>query len=174
MPYLPWTVRNAFNGYYTLKNNGKSFTNINGKIYMNDYTSNDNQKWFAVKNSDFYTFISKIDGKVLDLPSGSVNNNNALQTYASNGTNAQKFYLEKAMNTDLKTGYYTISTDNNYLGLSREVAYNGSIPVLQQVKNINTQTWYIKNIRNNLYEIKYGLNPNKVLEVKGGKKANGT
>ena len=81
---------------------------------------------------------------------------------------------QKAMNTDLKTGYYTISTDNNYLGLSREVAYNGSIPVLQQVKNINTQTWYIKNIRNNLYEIKYGLNPNKVLEVKGGKKANGT
>ena len=168
------TIEYIGNGYYTLKNNGKSFTNINGKIYMNDYTSNDNQKWFAVKNSDFYTFISKIDGKVLDLPSGSVNNNNALQTYASNGTNAQKFYLEKAMNTDLKTGYYTISTDNNYLGLSREVAYNGSIPVLQQVKNINTQTWYIKNIRNNLYEIKYGLNPNKVLEVKGGKTANGT
>ena len=161
------------NGFYYIKNGAKAFTNINGKIFMNSFNESDNQKWFIVKNNDYYTFISKVDGKVLDIPSAKVSNGNKLQTYVSNDTNAQKFYLEEVINNDLDTDYYTISSLENYIGANADIVSNGMLPVLHFTKDKNRQTWNIKKIDNNLYEIRYALNPNKVLDVANGKPFDG-
>ena len=160
-------------GYYYIKNGDLAITNTNGKITMEDYKGEDNQKWFFKKVGDNYTFVSKVDGKVLDVPSGNASNNNRLQTYTSNGTKSQQFYLEAVLPNDLETGYYKMSIGSNYLGLDREIAYNGALPNMTSLKTNSTQKWYIKKIRNNTYEIKYALNPNKVLDVKGGGTSDG-
>lgn len=161
-------------GYYALKNDNKAFTNSSGKVMMKDYEGSNEQLWYIIKTGEYYTFVSKADGKVLDITSAKTNNGNKLQTYTSNNTAAQKFNLVAVQQNVFETGYYTISFNDKLLGLNTDIAYNGLLPTLQTDKNLNRQTWYIKNVGDNLYEIKYALNPNKVLDVTGGSVANGT
>jgi len=154
-------------GFYVLKNNNKAITNNNGKIIMNDYKGNDNQLWYAIKNGNYYTFISKYDGKVLDVINGSSANNTRLQTYYSNNTNAQKFYLEAVTNKKIDDGYYAILSNDNFLSINGKIPYNGTSIFIKKDSD-NSNKWYIKNVGNNLYEIRCGLNLNKVLDVKNG------
>ena len=162
------------NGFYKLKINNKVLTNNNGIITLTDYSENDNQLWYVVQKGAYYVFISKYDGKVLDVSGGSTANSTKVQTYAINGTNSQKFLLEAVSSESLNDGYYTISNNNRSLGLSVEMAYNGAKIESFSGEITDKQKWYIKKVKNNLYEIKYALNPNKVMDVKGGGTVNGT
>ena len=154
-------------GYYYLKNNNKLFTNENNMVVMRNKNESDNQKWFLIKEGDYYTFISKTNGKVIDVIGGNSKNNTKTQTFISNKTLSQKFKLDGALENDLETGYYKILSDGKYLGIDSEIAYNGVRPFVGSTDE-NKQKWYIKKIKDNLYEIKYALNPNKVLDVSGG------
>lgn len=53
------------------------------------------QKWIIKKNSDdSLTFVSALDSKyVLDISCGTYQNNQNVQIYCSNGTDAQKFKI---------------------------------------------------------------------------------
>ena len=155
------------NGFYALKNNNKAITNNNEKVFMDDYIGNNNQLWYAVKNGNYYTFISKYDGKVLDVVNGSSKNNTRLQTYYSNNTNAQKFYLEAISDKKIADGYYAVLNNDNFLSINVPIPYNGA-SISMKKDSDNSNKWYIKNVGNNLYEIRCGLNLNKVLDVKNG------
>ena len=161
------------NGYYKIIQNNKVLTN-NGKLVLSSYSEKDNQLWFAIKKGDYYSFISKLDGKVIDVTGGSTTNYNKLQTYKLNGTNSQKFLLEAVSDEILDNGYYTISNNNRLLGIDAEMAYNGAKVQSFSGEVTDKQRWYFKRIKDNLYEIKYALNPNKVMDVKNGSTVDGT
>jgi len=165
------TINYVGNGFYTLKNNNKAITTNGDKVTMEKYTGSNIQLWYIVKNGDYHTFISKINGKALDVINGSSSNNTKLQTYIVNNTKAQNFYLEAAVDKKIDNGYYTISVDNNYLSINEQVPYNGN-KVLVKKDNSNF-SWFIKNVGNNLYEIKHSYNQNKVLDVKNGSAVDG-
>ena len=161
-------------GFYTLRNNDKLFTNDNSKVVMSFTNNSDNQLWFLVIRGDYITFISKSDGKVLDVPSANISNGNKLQTYISNNTNAQKFYLEEVSTLDISDEYYNLLQGNKLLTSDSDFGINGSKLSLKENLNKNSQKWYLKNIRDNIYEIKFSYNQNQVLDVSGGSLNDGT
>ncbi|MBQ9011146.1 MAG: RICIN domain-containing protein, partial [Bacilli bacterium] len=168
------TTEYLSDGFYTLKVNGKALTNNNGNVVTANYTGSDNQQWYVLKNGEYYTFISKTDGKALDVSEAKTNNNTNIQTWPLTYHNAQKYRLEGVKDTILKNGYYNIVFDDNALGITSEIPYNGSTISLQNNTNSNQQKWEFKQIKNNLFEIRSVLNPNKLLDVKGANRANGT
>ena len=159
------------NGFYVLKNNSKVLTN-NNNIILSNYIEADNQLWYLVKVSNYYTFYSKKDGKVLDLYGAITTNGNKLHTYISNDTLAQRFFLEKLGNEKVKDDYYEIVLDNQRLSFEGNVPFNFA-NVSMRNKSDNS-VWYFKNISDNLYEIRCALNKNKTLDVYGGRVNNGT
>ncbi|MBR2834030.1 MAG: RICIN domain-containing protein [Bacilli bacterium] len=160
-------------GFYVLKNGNKAITNDNGKLIMSDYINSDEQLWFLSKKGDFYTFISKIDGNVLDVTGGSQADNTKLQMYESNGTNAQIFYLEAVIDDVIEEGYYRISFNDLSLGIDTETAYNGSMIKATDLVS-DKQVWYVDKNNDGSYTIKYAINPNRVMDVVNGKTSDGT
>ncbi len=71
------------------------------------------QKWRLVSiDAGACTFENVESGKVLDLNGGSASNGANIQTYASNGSDAQKFYVKDTDN--IKTGMYVFHSMANY------------------------------------------------------------
>ena len=69
-----------------------------------------NQKWIIRPTSDGnFVMINCLTGKALDVAGGRMNNGNNIQTYTSNGGNAQKFRL---FQTDLSSDGESAATKN--------------------------------------------------------------
>ena len=162
------------NGLYVLKNGEGVYTNYNGEITIQKYSNSDNQKWFLVKEGQYYVFYSKLDGRVWDVPNSNVNNGTEIITWKYHGDINQKFYFEAVEDVNLNSGYYQMNLDNKFLSINTEIAYNRSKALLKYEQNDDSQKWYFNRVDNNLYEIKYGLNVGKTLDVTGANKSDGT
>ena len=155
-------------GFYVLKVNDKAITNKNGNVITEDYTGNDNQQWFIIKVDDYYTFISKTDGKAMDISEAKTANNTNIQTYTSTGHKAQKYQLLKVDTTKIEDGLYTIASNldtNMFAGINNEVAANTINVGLYNKSDSNNQKWYIKNIKENIYEVRSAINQKYNLDV---------
>ena len=71
--------------------------NNGANIWQYEVNNTYAQKWIVKKNTDgSLTFVSALDANyVLDINAGVIRNQQNIQLYQSNGTNAQKFKLTK-------------------------------------------------------------------------------
>jgi len=161
-------------GFYYLKNEDYFYTAEDNKLVLKNYNKSDNQKWYVFKDGNYFSFYSKESGKVIDIQSGNINNGTSLIVWPYNGGSNQKFYLEAISELNLDDNYYKIGLDDNLFSINSDVAYNGSNITIKADQNNDNQKWYFQNIRDNLFEIKYGLNVNKALDVSGASNLDGT
>lgn len=76
------------------KNHWKPIENSNGTVQLADETGYANQLWYFEQQSDgSYKISSCYDGKCLDVQDSSSNPNAIVQTYISNDSNAQRWYI---------------------------------------------------------------------------------
>lgn len=122
-----------------------------------------------------YVINSNLSGnKVLDVPSASSESGKKIQLYTSNGSDAQKFEI----NRDSKTGYYSIKNVNSQLLLGLEKNSDGTYKkyVVQQESDSsnNSQKWIIEKNSDGTFTIKNAINPNYAVDIAGASTANGT
>lgn len=119
-----------------------------------------------------YKIQSALDSnKVLDLYSGKSYNNNNIQLYQYNDSNAQKWYIKNAGD-----GYYSITSliDENFsLDVKSAGRSNGTNVQLYQYNSSNAQKWYIKDAGDGYYYLVSKCN-NLYMDVKGGSTRNST
>ena len=194
-PQQKWKIYKASDGSYVfLTSSGNKCIDVSeGKIasgqnvHIWDYCGNSNQKWNLTQTegaapyagltrinveTGWYTISSKANSSyVLDISGGSENNGANLQIYQSNGTNAQKFYIEYD-----GTEYYTIKTGATDTKSSLDVAggnfANGG-NVQQWANNSNPQQkWKIYKASDGSY-VFLTSSGNKCIDVSEGKIASG-
>lgn len=98
-----WILKKDSIGYITFINVGSNkaldvynaIPNNGVNVWQYEYNDSYAQKWIIKKNSDdSLTFVSALDSKyVLDISCGTYQNNQNVQIYCSNGTDAQKFKI---------------------------------------------------------------------------------
>lgn len=98
-----WILKKDSIGYITFINAGSNkaldvynaIPNNGVNVWQYEYNDSYAQKWIIKKNSDdSLTFVSALDSKyVLDISCGIYQNNQNVQIYCSNGTDAQKFKI---------------------------------------------------------------------------------
>lgn len=182
------------NGYYTLSSaldNGKSIE-ANSMIAINNIQTilNANnglnsQKWYIeYLENGYYSIKSALDNNfALDVKNGDVVNGTKVQIYTSNGTDAQKWYIK-----DAGDGYYYIISkkSNKYMDVTDGKPVNGANLQIYTGNKTNAQKFKLTSTTVNesdalsqvyeegYYTINTKLASNKVLDVDGAKKANGT
>lgn len=127
---LTWKILNANSGAaLTAEIPTKSTAAANVK--QAKWVTGGNQKWIIrLTNDGNYTLINSLTGRVLDIAGGRMTNGTNIQTFTSNGSNAQKFRL---FQTDLNSDWESTATKNvrnrvanraiSYLGCNE---YDGS------------------------------------------------
>lgn len=171
-------------GYYTIRalGSGKPLdvycgNTANGtNITQYQSTNTDNQKWVALSNSDgTWSFVSKCNGKYIDMNGGGApSNGKNLQCWAGNGTNAQKWVLQKP--ATLPSGIYTMGCAANggvMLDVDGQSMNNGANLHLWTAHGGESQKWVFTDQHNGYYTIR-NLKTGKYLDVSGGGTANGT
>lgn len=174
-------------GYYTITSfldNKKSLDIKSGNyknksnVWLYDMNSTNAQKFIIVSNGDGTYSIKNYDGLwSLDVASGSTKAGANVWLYNSNGTNAQKFVFEKVYVDPIVTGYYDINSilgENISVGINNPVLFNGKNVDLRINENHNTTKWYLKRIRDDIYNISISENTKYYLGLKGGNTASGT
>lgn len=125
----------------------------NNVVLKTKKANDDSQIWKFVKNNDgTYSIINSLNGQYLDIAGGSNENEKNVQTYVSNSTNAQKFYLMK-----YNDGYRIVPKCSGDLKAidrainSRDDGTNIWLYETQIMNNV-AQTWYLEKIteRNSL------------------------
>lgn len=139
------------NGGYTFINAGSgkvidlSSANTTAGTVVGTYQSNGTaaQAWVLTNTSlvddGCYTLVNGSGSKqVLDVPNGSSSSGEALQTYSSNGTAAQKWLVESA-----GSGWYTITNVGSGLALDvrNAVAQSGSVVQQYESNSTSAQLW---------------------------------
>ena len=67
------------------KNNG-------AQVQLYEYNGNRNQQFIVVEKGDgYYQFVSRLSGKVIEIPSSSKDNGEWIKLYDNNGTNTQQW-----------------------------------------------------------------------------------
>ena len=121
-----------------------------------------------------YVINSRLSAnKVLDVPSASKEEGKGLQLYMSNGSNAQKFIIER----DSTAGYYSIKNSNSNLVLGLEKNQDGTYKtrVVQQAADgsNNAQKWIIEKNSDGTFTIKNAVNPSYAVDVANASTENG-
>lgn len=168
------------NGYYQFKSkvNKKKcleVKNSNYSIYANielsDCNNKDNQQFILKKyDNDYYSIITKINHLYLDVATGSNANGTNIQLYFNNGTNAQKWKLNKS-NNEIDTGTYIINTainKNQTLDVSEAKSFINTNIQLWESNNTNAQKWYVQKQSDKSYLIRTALNSSLFLSEKNG------
>lgn len=110
------------------------------------------------------------DGKVIDAKDGSTANGTKVQSYESNGTDAQVWRLETS-DGGVTTIYHAAS--GKALDVANGSAYEGAVVQLWESNGTNAQKWRL--VRDgDFYKIVSLLDENLVLDLSGANKANGT
>lgn len=182
-----YTLNSALNTSYVLDVNGGSKANF-GNIQL--YQSNNTmaQGWKVSHDSKGYvTFINVGSGKAIDLKDGSAKNGQNISQYTSNNTYAQKWIVVQEGN-----GFKIISALNTSYVLDLNSALVKNYQNIQAYKSNDTsaQRWYFStyvsprekldtmakeynaDITEATYVISNYVNPNYVLDIKDGSKAN--
>ena len=182
-----YTINSTLNTSYVLDVNGGSKANF-GNIQL--YQSNNTmaQGWKVSHDSKGYvTFINVGSGKALDVKDGSTKNGQNISQYTSNNTYAQKWIVVQEGN-----GFKIVSALNTSYVLDLNSALVKNYQNIQVYKSNDTsaQRWnfskfesprqkldsmakeYNVEIEEATYVISNYVNPNYVLDIKDGSKAN--
>ena len=182
-----YTINSTLNTSYVLDVNGGSKVNF-GNIQL--YQSNGTlaQRWKVSHDSKGYvTFINIGSGKAIDVKDGSACNGQNISQYTSNNTYAQKWIVVQEGN-----GFKIISALNTSYVLDLNSALVKNYQNIQTYKSNDTlaQRWYFStyvsprekldtmakeynaDITEATYVISNYVNPNYVLDIKDGSKAN--
>lgn len=182
-----YTINSTLNTSYVLDVNGGSKVNF-GNIQL--YQSNGTlaQGWKVNHDSKGYvTFINIGSGKAIDVKDGSAYNRQNISQYTSNNTYAQKWIVVQEGN-----GFKIISALNTSYVLDLNSALVKNYQNIQTYKSNDTlaQRWYFStyvsprekldtmakeynaDITEATYVISNYVNPNYVLDIKDGSKAN--
>lgn len=182
-----YTINSTLNTSYVLDVNGGSKVNF-GNIQL--YQSNGTlaQGWKVSHDSKGYvTFINIGSGKAIDVKDGSAYNGQNISQYTSNNTYAQKWIVVQEGN-----GFKIISALNTSYVLDLNSALVKNYQNIQAYKSNDTlaQRWYFStyvsprekldtmakeynaDITEATYVISNYVNPNYVLDIKDGSKAN--
>ena len=182
-----YTINSTLNTSYVLDVNGGSKVNF-GNIQL--YQSNGTlaQGWKVNHDSKGYvTFINIGSGKAIDVKDGSAYNGQNISQYTSNNTYAQKWIVVQEGN-----GFKIISALNTSYVLDLNSALVKNYQNIQTYKSNDTlaQRWYFStyvsprekldtmakeynaDITEATYVISNYVNPNYVLDIKDGSKAN--
>ena len=182
-----YTINSTLNTSYVLDVNGGSKVNF-GNIQL--YQSNGTlaQGWKVSHDSKGYvTFINIGSGKAIDVKDGSTYNGQNISQYTSNNTYAQKWIVVQEGN-----GFKIISALNTSYVLDLNSALVKNYQNIQTYKSNDTlaQRWYFStyvsprekldtmakeynaDITEATYVISNYVNPNYVLDIKDGSKAN--
>ena len=182
-----YTINSTLNTSYVLDVNGGSKANF-GNIQL--YQSNGTlaQGWKVSHDSKGYvTFINIGSGKAIDVKDGSACNGQNISQYTSNNTYAQKWIVVQEGN-----GFKIISALNTSYVLDLNSALVKNYQNIQTYKSNDTlaQRWYFStyvsprekldtmakeynaDITEATYVISNYVNPNYVLDIKDGPKAN--
>lgn len=133
------------------------------------------QKWQIKRNSDnTYTLINPNSGKVLDVEGAGITDGINVQLYSSNGTCAQKWQIVR--NND---GSYTLysTCSGRVLDVQNGDIKSGTNVHIFQPNSTNAQKWYFipsQELADGKYIINSRLANNKVVDVAGAGKTNGT
>ena len=177
-----YTINSTLNTSYVLDVNGGSKVNF-GNIQL--YQSNGTlaQGWKVSHDSKGYvTLINIGSGKAIDVKDGSAYNGQNISQYTSNNTYAQKWIVVQEGN-----GFKIISALNTSYVLDLNSALVKNYQNIQTYKSNDTlaQRWYFstyvsprekldtmaKEYNADITEATY-VNPNYVLDIKDGSKAN--
>lgn len=181
-----WIIKPTNDGYYTIISPvsnkaldiayASTANGANVQIYQSN--GSDAQKFKLTLedriypvNEGLYTISSASNNsKVLDVYAGSQSNGGNIQLYSSNGTDAQKFILNK-----LENGYYTIINFNSGKVLEvRGASYLSGSNVQQNDYNGGLrQKWILRDSGDGYYYIISALSGN-YLDLSGGYTNNGT
>lgn len=152
---------------------GGNYNNgANVQIWENTRVQQQKFRITRIRNTNYYRITAVHSARVLDVQGGNINFGANVNQYASNGTDAQYWFLE-----DCGDGYYHIISKANGLCLDVASGYtscNGTNLQLYYKNGTNAQKFKltpINMIDNNTYEIETNLNPNMVVDVSGGSKA---
>ena len=182
-----YTINSTLNTSYVLDVNGGSKVNF-GNIQL--YQSNGTlaQGWKVSHDSKGYvTLINIGSGKAIDVKDGSAYNGQNISQYTSNNTYAQKWIVVQEGN-----GFKIISALNTSYVLDLNSALVKNYQNIQTYKSNDTlaQRWYFStyvsprekldtmakeynaDITEATYVISNYVNPNYVLDIKDGSKAN--
>ncbi len=188
------SVPQISDGYYTLNSalNNNKVVSVNSNLALNGIESDlrtnldiNSQKWYIEYLQDGYYVIKSgiSDNYVLDVKSGGTTNGTRVQLYTSNKSDAQKWYIK-----DAGDGYYYLIAkhSNKYMDVTSGNSNDGTKIQTYTGNGTNSQKFKItetelndKDVISHIYEEGYytissKLDLNKVLDVDGGKKANGT
>lgn len=182
-----YTLNSALNTSYVLDVNGGSKANF-GNIQLYQSNGTMAQGWKVSHDSKGYvTFINVGSGKALDVKDGSTKNGQNISQYTSNNTYAQKWIVVQEGN-----GFKIVSALNTSYVLDLNSALVKNFQNIQAYKSNDTsaQRWYFStyvsprekldtmakeynaDITEATYVISNYVNPNYVLDIKDGSKAN--
>lgn len=178
-----WLVRSTGDGYYAFfsVSSGKALdidggrTENGANVQIYEYNGSAAQKVCLQKNlvgiaDGVYTLsLSFAQNKVVDVAGASISDGANIQLYASNGSDAQKFYIRNVGNhhyilISLTSGrVLEVESGNRNDGANvRQNAYNGS----------DYQKWQLICDENNYYTF-ISAATGKALDVSGGSSSNG-
>ena len=96
-----WTLTEIGGGVYSIctsvnKRQGMDVAdwskNDGAQVQLYEYNGNRNQQFIVVEKGDgYYQFVSRLSGKVIEIPSSSKDNGEWIKLYANNGTNTQQW-----------------------------------------------------------------------------------
>lgn len=149
-------------------------------IQINEFSNEDNQKWYFKDTGDGYYYISSVlDSSMnIDVKWGNNIPGTLAQMYYANNTISQEWMLKSAGDGY----YYLIARCNNlYLDVSGGNQKNGTKLQLWSGNNTDSQKFLIKEviqpeqtIEDGDYVIHSALNDKMVIDVSGGKTSNYT
>ena len=150
----------------------------NVQIYQNNLTAAQRFRIAYDAKTGYYTITNLNSYKVLDVSGGKANNGRNVQQYQSNGTMAQKWIISGNSNTG-----YTITSALNkkyVLDISGASKKNGTNIQIYSSNNSAAQKFNFErtdagsNFAGGTFVIVSNLDSNKVVDIAGGRKTNGT
>lgn len=144
------------------------------EVQLYDFNGTDAQKWAPIHNNDgTISLKNKACGKFLDIAGGAKTSGTLLQVYKNNGSNAQKFKLNKCSGytPDFIAPVEIIPVVNENLRVDCKSAgkTNGTKLQIYNANNTAAQRWAVIDDGSG-YWILINVNSGKALDVVGGGK----
>lgn len=178
-----WYIKYLDNGYYSIlcdKDNDYSLQVDDSNVNIGKFEEKDNQLWAIEKVNNGYYIISKT-GKYFDLTEGKTDNENNIEVFSFNGSDAQKFnFIKTASGISEKViedGIYRIASalDNNmFVDVYGAKNANGTNVQLWNGHSGISQKFMVKYMSNGYYKISTLVDLNKVIDVEYSSDRNGT
>lgn len=149
-------------GYYTIRNvnSGKLLEVANGgangeyKVTQNDDSGELCQKWTIMDNGDgSFSFINGATDKYLDLESNLVADGTDVQTWNTNGTAAQKWYLQTSVPLGLEGTYNICNQSNQTVVVDSDGLTEGANVLLGAKSVANRQKFAVKAVGDGYFTI---------------------